>query len=313
MAKKLDAWMPLYIGDYLADTARLTTEQHGAYLLLLMDYWRNGPPPDDEDVLASITKLTVVQWRKHAPAIGRLFTSTDGTWVQKRAESERQKASGIGGKRRESGKAGAAKRWGKPGGEPMANGMANGMASGVAGGLQNDASAGTPSQSQSQPKACTEPCQGGGYTLDGADADGPAGPDEPAGQGGAGSPPSAYGAISRAIRQAGIGQANPAGLRFRALVDAGATAEEFLAFVPKALAVSGDRWAYVVGCVEGERKRGVALQGQLRQGTMPAVAVTVPSADAERTAAYLREQADRGQTKPPAAVKAWRAGKGAAA
>lgn len=169
MAKKLDTWMPLYIGDYLADTSRLTTEQHGAYLLLLMDYWRNGPPPDDEEVLASITKLSVAQWRKHASAIGRLFTSTAGNWVQKRADSERQKASGIGGKRSASGKAGASKRWGavhgtpdgNPDGEPMANAMANAMAntvsSGVASARQNDASAGTPSQSQSQPTACTEP------------------------------------------------------------------------------------------------------------------------------------------------------------
>lgn len=85
---KPDTWMPLVIGDYLKDTARLTTEQHGAYLLLIMDYWVNGAPPDDDAQLAAITGLDARAWRKNRPALQRFFRVEEGFWRHKRIERE---------------------------------------------------------------------------------------------------------------------------------------------------------------------------------------------------------------------------------
>lgn len=88
---KPDVWFPLVVGDYLKDTSRLTTEQHGAYLLLLMDYWTNGPPPDDDDALAAITKLDARTWRKQRPKLLKYFRIEDGVWRQKRADEEKDR------------------------------------------------------------------------------------------------------------------------------------------------------------------------------------------------------------------------------
>lgn len=111
--KDIDAWMPLYIADYLADTSRLTTEQHGAYLLMLMDYWRSGPLPDDDEALAAITKLALPQWRKARATLCRYFSVTDGLWRHKRVEEEKARAEVKVSQRSEAGKKGAAARHGK--------------------------------------------------------------------------------------------------------------------------------------------------------------------------------------------------------
>lgn len=58
MTKKTDIWMPLYIGDLQAAFARMTAEQVGATLMLMMDFWKNGAIPHDHAMLCSITKLS---------------------------------------------------------------------------------------------------------------------------------------------------------------------------------------------------------------------------------------------------------------
>lgn len=89
---KTSVWMPIYIGDYLGDTARLTTEQHGAYLLLLMDYWRNGPPPADDDVLCSITRLKTARFRAQKMTLLSFFKLEGGRLIHPRVEAEIVKA-----------------------------------------------------------------------------------------------------------------------------------------------------------------------------------------------------------------------------
>ena len=57
--------MPMYWDAYLADTTHLTTEEHGAYMLLLAAMWRrNGSVPDDDKDNARILGLTTAKWRK---------------------------------------------------------------------------------------------------------------------------------------------------------------------------------------------------------------------------------------------------------
>ena len=67
---KTDAWMPLWIGAYLADTQHLTRDEHGAYFLLMMAYWRNkGPLQDDDKRLSSIVKASPKEWKELRPVL----------------------------------------------------------------------------------------------------------------------------------------------------------------------------------------------------------------------------------------------------
>ena len=109
--------MPLYIGDYLADTARLTTEQHGAYLLLLMDYWRNGPLPADLSILATFARLPFDASSSASSNAMAMLTEfftlgEDGKLHHSRVDRELALAKQNQEKLSNRGKANAAKRWG---------------------------------------------------------------------------------------------------------------------------------------------------------------------------------------------------------
>ena len=101
-------WMPLYVADYLADTGDLTTTEHGAYLLLIMQYWTKGTLPDNDRILAQITRLRVERWKTVRPQLERFFTVELGKlWKHHRIDRELEKAAELREKRQSA----AAVRW----------------------------------------------------------------------------------------------------------------------------------------------------------------------------------------------------------
>jgi uncharacterized protein YdaU (DUF1376 family) len=96
-------WMPLYVGDYLGDTGHLTTTQHGAYLLLMMHYWRKGELPDDDRQLSKIAKLPLKTWCEYRPTLQDFFHQG---WKHKRIDAELQKMMRVSEKRAIAGQKG---------------------------------------------------------------------------------------------------------------------------------------------------------------------------------------------------------------
>jgi uncharacterized protein YdaU (DUF1376 family) len=100
-------WMPLYWADYFADTTHLTTEEHGAYLLLIGAYWRrNSPLPDDKSFLASLTKMTVRRFNSVRDKLSDMFVLVDGLWYHVRVEYELLRSSERLSSARANGRAG---------------------------------------------------------------------------------------------------------------------------------------------------------------------------------------------------------------
>jgi uncharacterized protein YdaU (DUF1376 family) len=97
----------MYWGDYFADTTHLTTEEHGAYLLLLGVYWRRGCGlPDDDEYLRKVTKFSKYGWAKSKNILRAFFKISDGVWTHERVEIEILRSSGRLNSARANGRAG---------------------------------------------------------------------------------------------------------------------------------------------------------------------------------------------------------------
>jgi len=216
--KKTDAWMPLWIGAYLADTQRLTRDQHGGYLLLLMAYWREGGAlADDDEELAAIVKATPKEWAQLRPRMAKFFTVADGVWFHKRVEQELAGAKERSEKSSSKAKKAAQARWKHPSKDTPSN------APSIPQALHEDCPTPSPSSLRSE----TPSNEGVARTRE-AEA-------------------------CIAMRQAGMHAVNPASPKLKALLDAGITVAELVAATTDAVANSKP-FAYALATAEGRRR-----------------------------------------------------------
>lgn len=80
-------YMQLYVSDYLADTAHLTAQQHGAYMLLLMNYWQRGKPLDNtNDRLSFVARMNPDEWQMNKQVLSEFFHIEGDIWYHNRIE-----------------------------------------------------------------------------------------------------------------------------------------------------------------------------------------------------------------------------------
>jgi uncharacterized protein YdaU (DUF1376 family) len=72
-------WMPLYIGDFIADTMHLNATETGMYVRLLLHCWQHTVIPRDDRQLAMIAHCDARQWRRHRDAVLAFFSVMDVT------------------------------------------------------------------------------------------------------------------------------------------------------------------------------------------------------------------------------------------
>lgn len=240
--KKTDAWMPLWIGAYLADTQHLERHEHGAYFLLMMAYWRNGGPLLDEDKrLAAITKATAKEWKTLRTTMAEFFTVADGVWSHKRIEQELASSKQNSERASSKAKAAAQARWKH---------------------TDSDASSNAPSMLQALPDECPTPTptpSSNKPTLVAKDEielqTHTSRVTEP-------------GQICKAMKAAGIGDVNPGHPELLMLLNAGATIAEFEGAATTA-AKKGKGFAYALGTLKRTRQDAANTAPTLHTGALP--------------------------------------------
>lgn len=119
-------WMPIYIGDILAMTTRLTTEQVGGLYLLMMDYWKNGAIPNDVKIIGAITGLSFAKTKPFVKTITNIgiFSIENDELISAYLDDKKSQATDNKNSKSEKAQKAAQARWNKASSENQQNQIA---------------------------------------------------------------------------------------------------------------------------------------------------------------------------------------------
>ena len=96
-------WMPLYVGDFLANTTHLNATETGIYIRLIMHCWENGHLPADPEKLRIISHASAKSWNKYCNILTffeRRESQHGPIYVHSRVSQERTKYEELSNKRK---------------------------------------------------------------------------------------------------------------------------------------------------------------------------------------------------------------------
>lgn len=102
-------YIQLYIADYLADTMHLQAEEHGAYLLLIFNYWQTAKPIP-KSRLQLIARVSSERWTDVERTLNEFFNDTGTHWQHDRIDADLAKVESKQDQAVKAGKASAAAR-----------------------------------------------------------------------------------------------------------------------------------------------------------------------------------------------------------
>jgi uncharacterized protein YdaU (DUF1376 family) len=231
-----------HIGDYDAATAHLSILEDGVYCRLLRLYYRKEQPiPSDMAMACRLIRAISKDERKAVEVVlAEFFTLGADGWRQKRCDVDIERYQKKAERNREVGKLGGRPRKTATQAEPTDN----------PGGLQAEPTQNPPQEPRTKNQEPIQEIQGRATSSVAARA----GPEVET----QGHEPTPAGLVCRAIRAAGMADANPGDPRLLELIRQGAAVEEFQAATVDAVA-KGKPWGWMLGAVVGKRRDAHAI------------------------------------------------------